>query len=622
MMSTSISPGALTSSVSTSTLNKIAISKSCRNAISHDPSFTKKSKEEKMIIYNSVTETGMTSAKHSVDSTELSVQKYIAVDSGRPPNKFSSIQDNKSFLTSNDSKFLMTYDDKVCVESNKRQQPGELLSSHPITSNFESFTHQKHPRGMNAKRTCHHISPDNNRPPPNFERPFHQIHKTMERTYISRHNLVLERQLPNLIKNRSSSNQGSINFPQRDAGCTQQLSTASVVPWAGFEDARQAPGTALSQKFQNESENCAGLSILAMQTKSIPKIPTTTSQLTAQICSPTTSSAIANPIGHRIEMKEDSGLEMHNRSNRPPSFTTKSMNFMKKLISPARWGCDYCKVATFNTYEETRSHEASCIKRQQPSAESKTKPYTFQGVGTGKYIQHNMNKTKLYSSLVKEGNVVRKQSSSLRCCLLAMPEDKDCLSDRQCFVRSHCVELFRATEADVAARHSKGAQKLSVGQVGIRCMYCHSIPSRERAERSMCYPSSITRMYQTVADMQRFHFNFCPEIPDDVKAHFKALKTTRPRGVGSPQQYWILSAKKLCLIDTPHGIRFETDGPPSSQRQTFNLLPSINSASSHVINSSSSEANILLMLKNNHSQQQESVNTRVIPSKKEEVQGR
>lgn len=140
--------------------------------------------------------------------------------------------------------------------------------------------------------------------------------------------------------------------------------------------------------------------------------------------------------------------------------------------------------------------------------------------------------------------------------LLAMPGDTDSLSDRQCFVRSKFVEVFAASEKDVAARHSKGAQKLSLGQVGIRCLYCAHLRAKDRAERAICYPSSISRIYQTVADMQRFHFEHCREIPDDVRKLYKSLKTTRPRGVGSPQTYWVQSAKLLDLVDSEEGIFF------------------------------------------------------------------
>lgn len=143
--------------------------------------------------------------------------------------------------------------------------------------------------------------------------------------------------------------------------------------------------------------------------------------------------------------------------------------------------------------------------------------------------------------------------------LLAMPTDVDSLSDRQCYVRSKFVEVFAATERDVAARHSKGAQKLVLGQVGIRCMHCCHLRPKDRAERAVCYPSSISRIYQTVADMQRFHFEQCREIPGEVRKVYKSLKTTRPRGVGSPQTYWIQSAKLLNLVDSDNGIRFGPD---------------------------------------------------------------
>jgi hypothetical protein len=142
---------------------------------------------------------------------------------------------------------------------------------------------------------------------------------------------------------------------------------------------------------------------------------------------------------------------------------------------------------------------------------------------------------------------------------LALPTDSESLSDRQLFVRAEMIELFAATDKDVSARHSKGAQKLVEGQVGIRCRYCKHLRPRDRSERAVCYPSSISRIYQTVADMQRFHFEQCKQIPSGVARHYKSLKTTRPRGTGSPQTYWIQSAKLLDLVDTPCGIRLGSD---------------------------------------------------------------
>jgi len=121
------------------------------------------------------------------------------------------------------------------------------------------------------------------------------------------------------------------------------------------------------------------------------------------------------------------------------------------------------------------------------------------------------------------------------------------------------VEIFAASDKDVSSRHSKGAQKLAEGQVGIRCVHCSHLRPRDRAERAVCYPSSISRIYQTVADMQRFHFEQCREIPMKIRKIYKSLKTTRPRGVGSPQTYWIESAKLLDLVDTEKGIQLGSD---------------------------------------------------------------
>jgi hypothetical protein len=155
--------------------------------------------------------------------------------------------------------------------------------------------------------------------------------------------------------------------------------------------------------------------------------------------------------------------------------------------------------------------------------------------------------------------------------MLAMPSDKDSLSDRQCYVRSEMVEIFAASEKDVAARHSKGAQKLVIGQVGIRCVHCKHLRPRDRAERAVCYPSSVSRIYQTVADMQRFHFEQCRDIPDHVRQIYKKLKTTRPRGVGSPQTYWVSSAKSIGLADTEGGIRFDADVTKDQFRQNSDM---------------------------------------------------
>ena len=269
-------------------------------------------------------------------------------------------------------------------------------------------------------------------------------------------------------------------------------------------------------------------------------------------------------------------------------------------LRPKRWACDYCNVACFLTYEEACAHEEACATRHHATLSSSNPgfapeaPQMYPGFAPEAPQMYNSGLGALFHAARREVQhgwgggpagseggpssviIPRYQKfrrteregrdgvdPSQKRMLLAMPNDNDSLSDRQCFVRTDFVEVFEATEKDVASRHSKGAQKLAVGQVGIRCIHCSHLRTKDRAERAVCYPSSISRIYQTVADMQRFHFEQCREIPEETRKIYKSLKTTRPRGVGSPQGYWIESAKCLNLVDSEDGIRFSSEGKSS-----------------------------------------------------------
>lgn len=206
------------------------------------------------------------------------------------------------------------------------------------------------------------------------------------------------------------------------------------------------------------------------------------------------------------------------------------------------WSCDYCSYK-FSTWEECSAHEGMCPNR---ACSSRGKKRSVEAIDDSCRFMHPSEE---YAN-----NTDRPIFS------LALPTDGQSLSDRQCYVRTHFVELFIATEADVSARHSRGAQKLHLNQVGLRCAYCAKLKPRDRAERAVCYPSSISRIYQTVADMQRFHFETCQAIPPKVLRVYKSLKTTRPRGVGSPQSYWDKSARELGLMDSDYGIALKDGG--------------------------------------------------------------
>ena len=265
------------------------------------------------------------------------------------------------------------------------------------------------------------------------------------------------------------------------------------------------------------------------------------------------------------------------------------------------WACDHCKTATFTSFEDTQAHENVCnynpnktsavVSPPHPATNARTigvsasadmqmpplnlgypHPHTMMSstpVTEATNALANMatrtpQRTQMSSSYeqsddegVAAGQMGDSDEDGRVVFRLYRDADTASLSDRQCYVRQHFVQVFTATDNEVSMRHTKGAQRLSIGQVGIRCVFCQHLDHKERAERAVCYPSSVSRIYQTVADMQRFHFEACSSIPTKMKLAYRTLKTTRPRGMGSPQQYWIESAYDLGLVDTDKGIRYD-----------------------------------------------------------------
>ena len=135
------------------------------------------------------------------------------------------------------------------------------------------------------------------------------------------------------------------------------------------------------------------------------------------------------------------------------------------------------------------------------------------------------------------------------CVPLSTDEDENWLSEFLCFIRKDLVEVFRASNDDVASRIN--SKKVLYGQVGLRCRYCAHMPHNERASRSSSFPSSIDRIYQSLTMMIRDHFVSCLGLPEALKSRFLELKSRTTQGATDSKRYWIESATKLGMIDTP-----------------------------------------------------------------------
>ena len=132
--------------------------------------------------------------------------------------------------------------------------------------------------------------------------------------------------------------------------------------------------------------------------------------------------------------------------------------------------------------------------------------------------------------------------------LLAMPQDRHCLSETLCIVRNN-VEVFTATESDINAPAPGRKRPIQVGQVGLRCVYCRMCHQRDRVKRATCFPSSMKRIYRAVIDMKLDHFKNCPYVPTGLKARLDQLQAGSTRSTGMTVQYFVKSAKELGMTD-------------------------------------------------------------------------
>lgn len=135
---------------------------------------------------------------------------------------------------------------------------------------------------------------------------------------------------------------------------------------------------------------------------------------------------------------------------------------------------------------------------------------------------------------------------------LGTDSDEIWLSKFLSFLREECIEVFEATQVDVMER--KTSKKIQTSQVGLRCRFCAHVPYRARVVRSSCFPSSISRIYQSLTMMIREHFSRCPEMPSETRSKYTGLKFMTKKGEIESKTHWIESAQSIGMIDTEKGI--------------------------------------------------------------------
>ena len=142
--------------------------------------------------------------------------------------------------------------------------------------------------------------------------------------------------------------------------------------------------------------------------------------------------------------------------------------------------------------------------------------------------------------------------------LLARDEDANHLNPIHCFVRKN-IEVFVATERDITAPCPGRKNALVVGQVGLRCVHCYNVKGRDRTKRAVCYPSSISRVYNCVSDMKFDHFAQCKFLPPKEREVFNELRAkrgsnSRGKGGNNTARYYYDSAVSIGMQEAANGM--------------------------------------------------------------------
>jgi len=158
---------------------------------------------------------------------------------------------------------------------------------------------------------------------------------------------------------------------------------------------------------------------------------------------------------------------------------------------------------------------------------------------------------------------------------LSIKSDQTFLDPVHNFLRCHCIELYIASEEDVATS-GRGARSLKVGQIGLRCYFCKDEPKHELTKQAICFPSKRDTMFESVRNYQRTHLPICPCIPGEMNAKYMRLTEQNLRQKRSQKflkAYYAEAASEVGIVDSPSGLvlgaRPNRHGVPSKKIQAL-----------------------------------------------------
>ena len=270
----------------------------------------------------------------------------------------------------------------------------------------------------------------------------------------------------------------------------------------------------MKQKVREEETTGSSSSVLPVpKPMEIDAPPTTATTAATAGCCPTTTDEVLLVSHVPVSIRSHSSTDASSSSL---SSSSTSLSDHDQYLRP----------------ETTKAVVGGDSQVQVPASASTTKPDPIgrkRSISTTSIEESNKKaRTTADSSVVKAATTstessVLSASPSDKLLLLATDQDMTALSPLHCFIRRQ-IEVFQATQEDIAAPCPGRRVKIQLQQVGLRCIHCKNLPPKARRKRNACFPSSVARVYNSVSDMKFDHFGACVSLPANLREEFEHLR--------------------------------------------------------------------------------------------------
>lgn len=134
--------------------------------------------------------------------------------------------------------------------------------------------------------------------------------------------------------------------------------------------------------------------------------------------------------------------------------------------------------------------------------------------------------------------------------------DKEVLTPYQCLLREH-IELFEAGALDIRGTAQGRNTPILLGQVGVRCRHCASLPQAARARGAVYYSQTIDGIYQVAQNMSKVHLiKRCHRVPPEVQSKLNSFRGENQRASGG-KDYWADGIRALGVYEIGRCLRFK-----------------------------------------------------------------